>query len=73
MYVFLRVDYKAVCNLANLLADPVLVSVYTARMGRMPESRKARLKTMLAAEVEAMLTKRSDMSVVKIADGAKDN
>ena len=47
--------------------------LHSVRMGRMPESHKATLKTMLAAEVEAVLAQRPDLSVVKLADGAKDN
>ena len=39
----------------------------------MPESHTATLKTMVAAEVEAVLDKRPDLTVVKLADGAKDN
>ena len=45
----------------------------TLRMARMPEENKATLKTMVAAEVEAVLGKRPDLELVKIADGAKDN
>ena len=45
----------------------------TVRMARMPEEKKATLKTMVAAEVEAVLGKRPDLALVKIADGAKDN
>ena len=45
----------------------------TLRMARMPEEKKATLKTMVAAEVEAVLGKRLDLALVKIADGAKDN
>ena len=47
--------------------------LHSVRMGRMPESKKATLKTMVAAEVEAVLGQRPDLEVVKIADGAKDN
>jgi hypothetical protein len=47
--------------------------LHSVRMGRMPESNKATLKTMVAAEVEAVLAKRPDLTVVKLADGAKDN
>ena len=47
--------------------------LHSVRMGRMPESHKATLKTMVAAEVEAVLVKRPDLTVVKVADGAKDN
>ena len=45
----------------------------SVRMGRMPEPHKATLKTMVAAEVEAVLAKRPDLTVVKVADGARDN
>ena len=47
--------------------------LHSVRMGRMPESKKATLKTMVAAEVEAVLGQRPDLTVVKLADGAKDN
>ena len=39
----------------------------------MPESKKVTLKTMVAAEVDAVLSQRPDLEVVKLADGAKDN
>ena len=45
----------------------------TLRMARMPEEKKATLKTMVAAEVEAVLGQRPELRLVKIADGAKDN
>ncbi len=45
----------------------------TVRMARMPESKKATVKTMLAAEVAAALRQRPPLRVVKLADGAKDN
>ena len=45
----------------------------TLRMGRMPESKKATLKTMLTAEVESALRQRPQLTVVKVADGARDN
>ena len=47
--------------------------LHSVRMGRMPQSHKATLKTMVTAEVEAVLAKRPDLTVVKVADGAKDN
>ena len=47
--------------------------LHSVRMGRMPQSYKATLKTMVAAEVDAVLGKRPDLTVVKLADGAKDN
>ncbi len=45
----------------------------TVRMARMPESKKATLKTQLTAEMEHWLIQRPDLVVVKLADGAKDN
>ena len=45
----------------------------SVRMGRMPQVHKATLKTIVAAEVEAVLAQRPNLTVVKVADGAKDN
>ncbi len=45
----------------------------TIRLGRMPEHKKATLKTMLAEEVAWARTQRPTLRLVKIADGAKDN
>jgi hypothetical protein len=45
----------------------------TIRMGRMPEKGKATLKEMLRQELEHVLAQRPDLTVVKLADGAKDN
>ena len=45
----------------------------TLRIGRMPEGKKATLKQMLSAEVDAALAQRPDLEVVKLADGAHDN
>jgi hypothetical protein len=43
------------------------------RMARAPEPKKATLKTMLAAEVSAVLAKQPNLRLVKVADGAGDN
>ena len=45
----------------------------TIRYGRMPEKRKATLHTQLEAELQSTLALRPDLTVVKLADGAKDN
>jgi hypothetical protein len=45
----------------------------TRRMGRMPESHKATLKSQLSAEVMRALIERPGLQVVKLADGAPDN
>jgi hypothetical protein len=43
------------------------------RLARMPEKGKATLKSMLLAEVCAIMAVRPDLEVVALADGAKDN
>lgn len=45
----------------------------TVRYGRMPEKNKATLHTQLEAECQSILSFRPDLTVVKLADGAKDN
>ena len=45
----------------------------TRYMGRMPEPKKATLKTMLRAELHTVLGRRPDLEVVTVADGAHDN
>ena len=45
----------------------------TLSMGRMPEPKKATLKTTLSAELDAALGKRPGLHVVTVADGARDN
>jgi hypothetical protein len=44
----------------------------TVRLARMPE-KKATLKDTLSQEIAAVLGQRSDLTLVKLADGAKDN
>ncbi|HYX63222.1 MAG TPA: hypothetical protein VE935_03270 [Burkholderiales bacterium] len=43
------------------------------RMARTPEAKKQTLKEMLAAEVSAIVAKRPDLKVVKVADAVPDN
>jgi hypothetical protein len=45
----------------------------TRRMARMPEPKKATLKSQLTAEVMGALIQRPDLRVVKVADGTADN
>ncbi|MGH8656120.1 MAG: hypothetical protein ACREYE_29825 [Gammaproteobacteria bacterium] len=40
---------------------------------RMPEAKKASLKTMLSKEIATALQHQPDLTLVKLADGAKDN
>jgi len=43
----------------------------TIRYGRMPESKKATLCAQLEAETHSILDLRPDLTIVKLADGAK--
>ena len=45
----------------------------TLSIARMPEPKKATLKTMLSAELDTVLGKRPELQVVTVADGAHDN
>ncbi|MDJ0864106.1 MAG: hypothetical protein QNJ82_17945 [Gammaproteobacteria bacterium] len=45
----------------------------TVRMGRMPEAKKRSLKAMIRAELQPVLEAHPELTVVKLADGAKDN
>jgi len=69
----MRGGYREAGCAAVSLVDAEGERLHSVRMGRMAQSRKATLKTMVAAEVEAVLGQRPDLTVVKLADGAKDN
>ena len=69
----MRGGYREAGCAAVSLVDAEGERLHSVRIGRMPQSRKATLKTMVAAEVEAVLGPRPDLTVVKLADGAKDN
>ena len=69
----MRGGYREAGGAAVSLVDAEGERLHSVRIGRMPQSRKATLKTMVAAEVEAVLGQRPDLTVVKLADGAKDN
>ena len=45
----------------------------TMSLARMPEPKKATLKTMLSAELDTVLGRRPELHVVTVADGAHDN
>ena len=49
------------------------VRLSSVRMARMPEEKKATLKTMLEQDLAAVLAQRPSLHIVKVADGAKDN
>lgn len=47
--------------------------LHTVRQGRMPETKKRTSKAWLVAELGRVLAERPDLTVVKVADGARDN
>lgn len=47
--------------------------ISAVRIARMPETKKATLKRTLLSDVTAALSERTDLRLVKIADGAADN
>ena len=53
--------------------DAVGQRLDTLSIARMPEPKKASLKTMLSAEFDTVLRTRPDLHVVTVADGAHDN
>ncbi len=65
--------YKEVGCATLSLYDARGERLKTIRLARMPEHKKATLKAALTAELEAVRTRRPDLRVVKLADGAKDN
>ena len=68
-----RMPYREASCASVSLYDGEGERLSTVRMARMPESKKVTLKTMVGAEVEAVLGQRPDLQLVKIADGANDN
>lgn len=55
------------------LYDKTGAPISTTRLGRMPEPSKATLKEMLSAELAFITSQRPNLTVVRLADGAKDN
>lgn len=45
----------------------------TRYLARMPEFKKKTLKQQLAGHIETIISKRPDLAIVKVADGARDN
>ena len=65
--------YKEVgCGTVTLYDDEG-TRLQTVRYGRMPEKNKVTLHEQLEAECQSILPLRPDLTVVKLADGAKDN
>ena len=63
---------EAACGTVSLY-DAAGDRVGTRYLGRMPESGQTTLKSMLEAELDAVLIERPDLRLVAVADGAKDN
>jgi len=63
-------DQRAIARSA---AELSACTTRVVRMARMPEEKKATLKAMLEAELDAVLKQRPSLRLVKLADGAKDN
>ena len=57
------------CRLPTLSSDAEGERLDTLSMARMPEPKKATLKTMLSAELDIALGKRPDLQVVSVASG----
>lgn len=75
-------DGKAACGPAGYqevgcatlsLYDAEGERLNTIRLARMPEHKKATLKAALMKELDRVLAQRPDLTIVALADGAKDN
>jgi hypothetical protein len=47
--------------------------IWKRQYGRMPEHKKATLKSQLQEDLSKIIQQRPDLTIVKVADGAKDN
>jgi len=65
--------YKEVGCGTVTLYDNEGTRLQTVRYGRMPEKNKVTLHEQLEAECQSVLSVRPDLTVVMLADGAKDN
>jgi phenylpyruvate tautomerase PptA (4-oxalocrotonate tautomerase family) len=65
--------YKEAACAAVCFYDKTGERLSTVRFGRMPEAKKATLKNELSQTVEEILHQKPDLTLVKVADGARDN
>ena len=65
--------YKEAACAAVCFYDSEGERLKTLRFGRMPEAKKKTLKNALSQTIERILAQRNDLTLVKLADGAKDN
>jgi hypothetical protein len=63
---------EASCGTISFVDDQGEV-ISTQYIARMPEPKKRSLKTQLVDTLEAIMKKRPALSIVKVADGARDN
>lgn len=63
---------EASCGTLSLY-DALGECIWKRQYGRMPEHKKATLKSQLNQDLAAIMEQRPDLTIVKIADGAKDN
>jgi phenylpyruvate tautomerase PptA (4-oxalocrotonate tautomerase family) len=65
--------YKEAACAAVCFYDQTGQRLSTLRFGRMPEAKKATLKNELSQTVENILHQKPNLTLVKVADGARDN
>ncbi len=65
--------YREASCATLVLYDDERQRVTTTRFARMPEPKKLTLKAQLRTELNAVLAKRPELEIVKLADGARDN
>jgi len=65
--------YKEAACAAVCFYDKTGKRLSTLRFGRMPEAKKTTLKSELSQTVENILHQSPDLTLVKVADGARDN
>jgi hypothetical protein len=65
--------YKEAACAAVCFYDKTGERLETLRFGRMPEAKKVILKSELSQTVEKILCQKPELTLVKVADGARDN
>ena len=65
--------YKEAACAAVCFYDKAGQRLSTLRFGRMPEAKKATLKSELSQTIENIIHKNRALTLVKVADGARDN
>ena len=68
-----KLYYKEAACAAVCFYDKTGERLSTLRFGRMPEAKKGILKNELSQTIENILQQSPNLTLVKVADGAKDN